>query len=613
MSAGLLLRAVAVAALGLSGCRRAEPLIDLAPGSARGANVVLITLDTVRADHLGCYGRVPSVTPNLDRLCAQGLRFANAVSPAPVTLPAHTSLLTGLTPPHHGVRYNAEFPAAQHNRTLAEDLHEAGYFTAAAVSAFVLDRRFGLARGFDVYDDEVAAATLRHGSVLRSERDADAVTDAALALLAKRDATRPVFLWVHYYDAHAPYAPRVLPAQRDNASLYAAEIGQIDAAVGRLLAAEALPPQHTLVVVAADHGEGLGDHGERAHGLFLYDTTTRIPLLLRLPQRPAQQPGGQVVTGLVGLVDLRASLRSLLGLKAQPDDGIDWFSGRRGPQEGLYQEASLPYFDYGFAPLYGWRGQAERFVEAATPEYYDLAADSAERDNRFAELSGASGNPADRARQRLDALRLDVPSISQAAGQLAPADAEVTARLRSLGYVGSTPAGAESDLPDPKSQIEVVNLHQDAVGRIDGGDAAGGLLLLERARALSPRNEAVLRLTVKAQLALGRLNDAEATLRAQLELRRNADSLLLLAQILILRGDFALAETLLQQAEALEPLHGGIAVARGDISLREGDPAAARQHYETALRTDAGRVGQAARQRLRGLGTAGETSPSTLR
>ncbi len=609
MSGAAFLRlAVLATAAGVAGCRHAEPLIDVAPGSARGANVVLITLDTVRADYLGCYGRAPSVTPNLDRLCAQGLRFANAVTPAPLTLPAHATLLTGLTPPHHGMRYNAEFPSAPQNRTLAEDLHEAGYFTAAAVSAFVLDRRFGLARGFDVYDDSVAQAPLHPGQVLRNERDAEAVTDAALSVLANRDVTKPVFLWVHYYDAHAPYAPRVPPVQTDDASRYAAEIGQIDTAVGRLLAAPALAPERTVVVVAADHGEGLGDHAERTHGLFLYDTTTHIPLLLRLPPRLAQPRAGHIVTGLVGLVDLRASLLSLLGLTHAPDDGIDWFSRKRGPQEGVYQEASLPYFDYGFAPLYSWRGRSERFVEAATPEYYDLAADPAEKTNRFAELSGKQGNPADRARQRLDALRLGAPSIVQAAARMEQASPDVTARLRSLGYIGAAPAGEEGELPDPKSQIEVVNLHEDAAALIESGNAAGGLVLLERARALSPRNESVLRLTAKAQLALQRIDDAEATLRVQLELRPNADSLLLLAQILVLRGEFELAETLLQQAEALEPRHGGIAVARGDIALREGDPAAARQRYEEALRLDPSRVGPIARQRLRGLGEAGKPS-----
>lgn len=593
-------RTVLIGALLLlvGGCHRERPLLDVDPGVARGANVLLITLDTVRADHLGCYGRRPSVTPNLDRLCAEGIRFDNAVTPTPITLPAHTTLMTGLTPPHHGVRYNAEFVTAK-AATLAEDLRAAGYYTAAAVSAFVLDSRFGLARGFDAYDDRVTTQQQRDGVVLRNERDADAVTDAALALLQGRDTAKPVFLWVHYYDAHAPYAPRTRPLQGDNDALYSAEIAQIDAALGRLLAAAALPPERTLVLVAADHGEGLGDHGERTHGLFLYDTTTRIPLLLRLPQR---EGAGSVIPGLVGLVDVRASLGSLLALSLSPGDGIDWLARARQPQEGIYQEAALPYFDYGFAPLYGWRGATERFVEAAVPEYYDLAADPAERDNRYAALSGSADARADRARQRLDALRLDSQSIVQAAAAQQDADPAVTARLRSLGYLGAPKTGvAEADLPDPKSQIGVVDLHQDAVRRIDAGDPAGALVLLEQARTLSPRNEGVLRLMAKAQLTLGRLEEAEATLRVQLDVRRNADSLVLLAQLLILRQDFEDAKALLKQAEALESRHGGIAIALGDISLREGDPDEARRFYEEAIRLDSHRVGVIARQRLQAL------------
>ena len=584
-----------------AGCERgAAPVLDLSPGSARGANVVLITLDTVRADYLGCYGHRPSVTPHLDRLCAEGVRFDNAVTPAPITLPAHTTMLSGLTPPHHGVRYNAEFAAAKDNPTLASDLRAHGYHTAAAVSAFVLDRRFGLARGFDAYDDRVVAQTVRHGSVLRNERDAAAVTDAALDLLARRDPAKPVFLWVHYYDAHTPYAPRVLPPTNDVKALYAAEIAQIDAAIGRLLAADALVPEKTVVIVAADHGEGLGDHEERTHGLFLYDSTTRVPLLLRLPR---QQLAGTTTPALVGLVDLRASVRSLLGLDSVAGDGIDWLARARAPKEGIYQEASLPYFDYGFAPLYGWRGAGERFIEAPAPEYYDLGADPGERENRY--RTGASASQADRARQRLDALRLGVPSIPQAAAAMQEADPAVTARLRSLGYLGGTQAGGdETELADPKSQIAVVSLHQDAVSLLDGGNPSAALVLLEQARVQSPRNESVLRLTAKAQLALGQLEPAEATLRAQLELRRSADSLILLAQILILRREFELAETLLQQAEALEPQHGGVAVARGDIALREGGPDAARKQYEAAIQADPSRVGAVARQRLAGLDSA---------
>lgn len=584
----------------LAGCERGPaPLVDVAPGSARGANVLLITLDTVRADHLGCYGRTPSVTPNLDRLCAQGVRFDNAVTPAPITLPAHATLLTGLTPPHHGLRYNATFAADKAPATLADDLRGQGYYTAAVVASFVLDRRFGLAHGFDDYDDQVVGKTARGGYLLRNERDADVVTDTALALLAKRDPRKPFFLWAHYYDAHTPYAPRDLSGPDDMHSRYAAEIAQVDAAIGRLLAAGALTSGRTLIVVAADHGEALGEHGERTHGLFLYDATTRVPLLLRLPDG---QGAGQTVTGLAGLVDVRASVRSLLGLDAIPGDGIDWLRASRANGEGIYQEASLPYFDYGFAPLYAWRGATERFVEAPAPEFYDLAADPHERDNRYAALAGSADTRADRARQRLDALRLNVPTIPAVAATMQNADPATTARLRSLGYLGGGATGVpEGELADPKSQTRVVDLHQNAVILLDAGRPQPALALLEEARAQSPRNEGVLRLVSRAQLALGKIDDAEATLKAILAIRPNADSLVLLAQILVLRQHFADAEALLAQAEALEPKHGGIAVARGDIALRQGDPEGARAQYRQAESIDPARVGDIARQRMAAL------------
>ncbi|TDR44891.1 arylsulfatase A-like enzyme [Tahibacter aquaticus] len=588
--------------LAAGGCGRngPPPLLDLAPGSARGANVVLITLDTVRADRLGCSGHTPSVTPTLDRICADGIRFANAVTPAPITLPAHASLLRGLDPPHHGLRYNAEFPQAGGQPSLAGDLRQAGYRTAAVVASFVLDRRFGLSQGFDDYDDRVDSQRQHGGATLRNERDAEAVTDAALALLQRDGDTRPLFLWVHYYDAHAPYAPLQPIASTDPQALYTAEIAQVDAAIGRLLQSPALAAERTVLIVAADHGESLGEHGEVAHGLFLYDSTTHIPLLLRLPRR---ELAGSVVTGLAGLVDVRASVNSLLGL-APParSDGIDWLATSRSAGQGLYQEAALPYFDFGFAPLYAWRGATERFVEAPQPEYYDLAADPQERHNRYAAAQSGADSRAERARQRLDALRLDAPAIPAAASALEQADPAVTARLRSLGYLGSSTASAE--LADPKSQIAVVNLHSDAVHQLDAGNAAAALALLDQARALSPRNEAVLRLSAKAELQLDRLDAAEVTLKAILAIRQNADSLLLLAQIRVLRGDFDTAATLLQQAEQSEPQHGGIAIARGDIALREGDVEAARREYERAAQIDPARTGDIARQRLRPLATA---------
>lgn len=590
--------AVLLAAAALGGCEHGPPpLVAVDAGVARGANVVLITLDTVRADHLGCYGRRPSVTPHLDRLCAQALRFDNAVTPAPITLPAHTTLLSGLSPAHHGVRYNAEFPRAAHP-SLAEDLQQAGYRTAAVVSSFVLDRRFGLARGFDDYDDHVVPQRRRGGHLLRNERDAEEVTDAALALLARAGGDKPVFLWAHYYDAHTPYAPRQPGAARDPAALYAAEIAQVDAAVGRLLQSPALAPERTLVIVAADHGESLGEHAELTHGLFLYDSTTRIPLLLRLP---GQQLAGSGVKGLAGLVDVRASVLSLLGLTSDGGDGIDWLRRSRTPGEGIYQEAALPYFDFGFAPLYGWRGAQERFIEAPQPEYYDLAADPREQHDRFAPLSGSKDSPADRARQRLDALRLNSPTIPQAAQALEQADPAVTARLRSLGYLGGTPLQAGGELPDPKTQTTLVDLHNEAVRQLEAGQAAAALALLQQARQQAPRSPGVLRLLAKAELALDRPEQAEATLRELLSLGQNPDSLILLAQIRVLSADFEAAEALLQQAEQLQPLNGAIAVVRGDIALREGDVETARRQYQRALEIDPVRTGEQARQRLRPL------------
>lgn len=589
---------ITFAALLLSGCADdAKPLLPVPHGFARGADIVIVTLDTTRADHLGCYGRSPSVTPNLDRLCREGTRFDNAVTSTPVTLPAHASIMTGLLPNRHGVRYNGEFRLAPGIPVLAEEFAAAGYQTAAFVGSFVLDARFGLARGFDTYDDRVEGAAVRRGIVSRNERSADAVTDAALDHLARRDPQRPVFLWVHYFDAHAPYAPIEQPAEPGDAAAYAAEIADMDRALGRLLASPALDLERAVVIVASDHGEGLGEHDERTHGLFLYESTMRIPLILRLP---AAHAAGRIEDGLVTLVDLRPSLLGLAGLKpAQAADGIDWFSARRGPEDVVYMEASLPFFDYGFAPLYALRQSAAKFIEAPIPEYYDLQADPREAENRFDELGRTPGNRVERLRQRLDAIMLDAPDIATAAADTEPADHETLARLRSLGYLGDAAPTPGTVLRDPKTMIDAVNLHQAAILHLDGGRPAAALDLLRKANALASGNPGMLRLKYKAELQLGLIEDAESTLGGMLEVRRNPDSLVLLAQIRVLRADFSAAGILLDEAERLDPRHGGIAIARGDIALRAGDPATAEGHYRKALDVDGSRVGAIARARLR--------------
>lgn len=601
-----LLLSGAICLAGLVGCgHESSPMLAAGRGSARGADIVLVTLDTTRADHLGCYGRSPSNTPTLDRLCAEGTRFDNAVTSSPVTLPAHASILTGLLPNHHGVRYNGEFRLGPDHPVLAEELRAAGYQTAAVVASFVLERRFGLDRGFDVYDDNVEAIINRRGIISRNERDAASVTDAALSYLKGRDPDRPVFLWVHYFDPHAPYAPLTEPGMPGNDAAYSAEIGDVDSALGRLLQSPDLDMSNSVIVVAADHGEGLGEHEERTHGLFLYGSTTHIPLIVRLPKGAG---AGRHETGLASHADVRPSLLSLVGAPpAGPADGIDWLSERRGPNEGIYQEASLPYFDFGFAPIYGLRGLSDHYIEAPTRELYDLNADPGEKTN----LAATDAiRRADQMQQRLDALMLDAPSIIEAAAQAPQADAETLSRLRSLGYLGEgAPESAEA-LPDPKSRVQVVNLHQDAVGDIDAGRPQQALQRLTLANQISPDNLSVLRLMSKAQLQLGQIDAAEKSLANLLSRRKNPDSLVLLAQIQVLRGDYPAAETLLSEAEQLDPRNGGVHIARGDIARRRAEPELAEQEYLKAIESDRDRFGAVAQGRIRELHKGRDGSPA---
>src|SRR5262245_42832927 len=231
-------------------------------GEAGNPNLVLVTLDTVRADHLGCYGDGAAITPALDRLAAEGIRFAQASSSVPLTLPSHTTLLTGLLPLHHGLRNNGAGALHEGTATLATLLSGQGYRTGAFVGAFVLDHRFGLARGFEVYDDEVPRDP-RAGAALEAEQPGRDVMDRALAWLGREDP-RPFFLWVHLYDAHAPYQPPPAWAARHPGRPYDAEISEVDEQVGRIVAAldERGLAKRTVMAVAADHGEGLGEHGE---------------------------------------------------------------------------------------------------------------------------------------------------------------------------------------------------------------------------------------------------------------------------------------------------------------------------------------------------------------
>jgi arylsulfatase A-like enzyme/Tfp pilus assembly protein PilF len=474
------LLALLLAAVSLAGCERG--------GDVRRPNLVLVTLDTVRADHLGCYGDRAAVTPWLDRLAAEGIRFAQASSPVPLTLPSHTSMLTGLLPPHHGVRNNGAGGLREGTATLATLLAGRGYRTGAFVGAFVLDRRFGLARGFAVYDDDIPRDP-RAGVSLEAERPGREVVDRALAWLAREDP-RPFFLWVHLYDAHAPYRPPPQWAARHPGRPYDGEISEVDEQVGRIL--EQLGRRglgdRTVVAVAGDHGEGLGEHGELTHGLLLYEPTLHVPLLLRAPGRLRPR----VVATPVSLVDLAPTLAGLLGqaFARGSRDGRDLapalLRGGEPPATELYAETQYPAI-FGWSPLAALRRRGLKYIAAPRPELYDLRRDPREAANLMA------GSPAADAARGFAARLAEIEAGAVAPPRRSAPDAETRARLASLGYVAgaahtAAKAAPSRPAPDPKAVVGLFQRFEQANAKLQDGDTGAALDELQRLVAADPGN-----------------------------------------------------------------------------------------------------------------------------
>lgn len=417
-------------------------------------NVLLITLDTLRADRVGAYGSARGTTPAIDALAARGILFRNAMSVAPLTLPSHATILSGALPPHHGLRNNGAgvFPASR--TTLATRLSEKGYRTAAFTGAFVLDRRFGLNRGFDVYDDEIPRdPTL--GDHLEAERRADLVVDRALQWLRQEDA-RPFFAWVHLYDAHFPYAAPEPYRTQYAASPYDGEIAFVDAQLARLIAHldERGLRERTIVVIAGDHGEALGEHGELTHGLLLYEGSLRVPLVISAPG--AIDP--RVVATPVSLADVAPTIAALANAPlAEKTDGRDLSAalekGIEPEAADLYAETEYPAL-YGWSPLAAMRRGALKYIAAPSPELYDVARDPGETRNVLGEER--------RVMRALEASLQAIRATAAPPSATAP-DAETMAKLASLGYVGGLPQKrAGADRPDPKTMAPLFRRFEEA-------------------------------------------------------------------------------------------------------------------------------------------------------
>ncbi len=417
-------------------------------------NVLLISLDTCRADALGCYGNESGATPNLDALADEGLLFENAISPVPITMPAHSSLFTGLTPPHHGVRGNLDHRLDPSNLTLAEML--AGHVESSAgfISARVLDGRFGIDQGFDIWDDDLEAA--RHRA-FGAERRGDDTVNRAIAWL-ESNAGGPFFLFVHLYDPHEPYEPPEPFAARFAGNLYQGEVAYTDVQVGRML--EALRRLEldatTAVVVVGDHGELLGEHGELTHTYFVYRNAVRVPLLMRVPG----VAGGRRLSGTVGLVDVAPTLCGLLGISAPETDGRDLSTLIREGGDGdiehpIYCESLTPT-RYGANSLRAVTTSSWSFIRTKRPELYDLVRDPGETANLVATRTEVL--------QRLETILAEMTSAERTDLDAAvEVDPETARQLAALGYMSSavdTGVDLDPERPDPKDLITYHVAHQ---------------------------------------------------------------------------------------------------------------------------------------------------------
>jgi arylsulfatase A-like enzyme/Tfp pilus assembly protein PilF len=580
-----------VLALSLAGCAP-DPLSS---GAASGFDVALVTLDTTRADRLGAYGYEKAETPNLDRLAREGIRYADAVAPAPITLVSHASILTGLDPDHHKVRHNGEYRLDDAQVTLAEVLQSKGYDTAAFISGFVLDARYGLAQGFELYDDRTEAFAGQPFGGL-GERSAEAVTDAALEWLGKRDPSKPFFLWVHYYSPHADYDPPEPFAGRFPESPYDGEIAYMDSQVGRLVEALHSTRPKLLLVVAGDHGESFGEHSEYSHGRLLYETTQRVPLLLWSSEAIARP---QVVDDVVvGLVDIFPTVLDLLGI---PDDarrdGESLRLARERPDRAIYMETMMAYLDNGWAPLFALRRREDKYIVAPRPEYYRLDTDPRESKNLVGQPAAANAV----AEMSLAlAPRLESSSIEAVTAAATKPDPESLKRLQSLGYLsgpgpGSTPPG---ELPDPKDMVRILELAIESRTLRRDGKLEEARARARRALELAPKDLEVIEENALVSLEMGRLDEAESGLRSYLALKPSANICILLAEVLKRTGRQPEAEAYFKEAIEIEPDHGGAWIAWGDFLAEEHRDAEALESYQKAKRVDPYRATAAADKRI---------------
>ena len=599
---------------------------DLSPDQL---NLLIVTLDTTRADRIGTYGYRADTTPHLDRLASEGVVFENAMAVVPLTLPAHCTIFTGQPPPAHGVRDNGGFFLDDKALTLAEVLEAQGYATGAFVAAYVLDSKWGLDQGFGEYYDEFKLGENRVRSLGDIARPANEVIDQALPWLEEQ-ANSKFFAWIHFYDPHSPYDPPEPFKTRFARRPYAGEVAFADSQLGRVL--EWLNTKglanRTVVIVMGDHGESLGEHGEATHAFFIYEGALRIPLVIKTPYT---EMAGRRIRRLARQKDIFPTVLDLLGI--QVPDGLNGSSfgtslaglmagagEEDGNREG-YAESFYPRYHFGWSELRALRVGSLKYIEAPRPELYDLSQDPLELDNLAAARLSLLTEMGDRLADIEESM--ERPDADSAVHQ--EIDADTRARLASLGYIGTfaEPKNDLEDLADPKERIHLFNKLSDARERLsaDPPDTEAAIALLHQiieedpmvidawttlgrahlrqkqperavedfrqALKLKPDYDVAVIELANAYFALGRSEEALAAYMAYLGTNpKDAGVHFLVGQLNLDLENLDQAAAAFERALEFGPELATAQVGLGVIAYERGDLEEAQQAFEAALGTD---------------------------
>ncbi|HEY1252505.1 MAG TPA: sulfatase-like hydrolase/transferase [Thermoanaerobaculia bacterium] len=551
--------------------------------SSPGAPVVLISVDTLRADHLPAYGYTRVETPNLDALRKDSVLFENAYAHVPLTLPSHVSIFTGLLPPQNGVRDNLGYSLGPGPATIAATLKAAGYATGGAVSSVVLSHATGVSRGFDFWDDDVEPTRVNQ-SLSRVQRGGDETESLLASWIAAHDQGR-FFAFLHLFEPHAPYEPPEPFKSRYAQQPYDGEIARADEIVGRLIALlrEKKLYDEALVVFLSDHGEGLNDHGEDEHGVLLYREEIHVPLFVKFP---GQRRAGETVKSPVALTDVFPTIAEVAGAPAPPG-----LAGRSliatltaaspapgaAPARRVYSETLYPRLHLGWSDLASLTDDRNQYIESPRPELYDVVADPGEKNDLAASLP-----PAFRA---LSAALAGMPRPIQPPGA---SDPEAVKKLAALGYISATNAGADltrKDLPSPRERIGAVAKLKEGFGDLQAARYAEAAAAFRELLATDPGMVDVWQLYADACLKLGRDDDALAALQTAAKLSPgNPQVLMALSDYYLATGDYAEARRhaeLVGEAGPSNPHENlaRIALAEGKLDEADREARAALERY----------------------------------